>query len=168
VSERAPLSERLAALRDELLDVAATDDRAPPCAELFDTIVRLLAQRDRPIEEIEVALHDALSLRLAWGDSERAVLADAAAVTQRVFAAARRVTEDAGEEIELAVAAGEAGAALGRVLTLAALARIARERAGHVREELAQERLRAALERQKRELVELEDELTRRKARLPT
>jgi hypothetical protein len=154
------LHERIAAMREEILVVAPAGDREPPGAELFDGVVRLLGGRRGGIEELEVRLHEGLARRLAWGEPERAILADAATIAQRLLGRAAGLGPI--EAAELAVAVGEAGGAIARILTLAALGRVARDRAAHLREELAQDRLNAALDRQRAELDELEAELASR------
>lgn len=160
----ATLAERLAALRDATVG-GPVDEREPPGVELFDAVLALVARRGRASDELDASLHEALARRLAWGEGERAILADARAVAEKLLDGGRRSCHGVDEELEVASAVAEAGAALGRVVTLAALARVASDKAGHLREELAQERLTAALERQRVELAELEAALAARQGR---
>jgi hypothetical protein len=110
---------------------------------------------------IDHALHDAIARRLAWGDSESRVLADAREVCHRLLAACRRALRDPAEEMRVAAAVAEAGSAAARILILLVLGRVARERAALLREELAQDRLLQAVERQREELGRMEEALAR-------
>jgi hypothetical protein len=151
----ATLADRVAAFRDEVL-AAATGDREPPASEVFDAVVRTLSRgRAASASEVDLALHDAIARRLAWGDSEIQILADGRDVCSGLLDAARRALRDPDEEMDVAVAVAEAGSAAARILLLLVLGRIARERAALLREELAQERLARAIERQRDELARL-------------
>ncbi|HTE55484.1 MAG TPA: hypothetical protein VK698_31735 [Kofleriaceae bacterium] len=105
---------------------------------------------------MDLALHDAIARRLAWRDSELRVLADAREVCRRLLATARRSLRDPQDEMEVAHAVAEAGSAAARILVALVLGRVGRERSALVREELAQERLTQAIERQREDLARLE------------
>jgi hypothetical protein len=142
-------------------------EREVPGTELFDATLRLLgsaAERrgDEEPDDADGPMKDAIKRRLAWGDEERAILSDASAVSERLLAAARPCLVGPHEDIELSIAVTEAGASVGRVMTLALARRVARQRAAHVREERAEQRLIEALERQRSEIAELTDLLRRR------
>ena len=150
------LADRVAVLRDEVLATAETGDREPPGAEVFDAVLRMLAARAGASPDLDLALHDAVARRLAWGDTEAQVLADAREVCVRLLAASQRSLRDPEEELQVAAAVAEAGSAAARIVALLVLGRIARERSAQLREELAQERLGQALERQREELARLQ------------
>ncbi|HLU64989.1 MAG TPA: hypothetical protein VKZ63_01860 [Kofleriaceae bacterium] len=157
----ASLPDRIAVLRDEVLATAETGDREPPGAEVFDAVLRLVAARAETSPALDLALHDAISRRLAWGDSEARVLSDAREVCVRLLSASQRALRDPREEQQVAAAVAEAGSAAARIIALLVLGRVARERAAQLREELAQERLSQALERQREELARLEERVQR-------
>ncbi|HYU14471.1 MAG TPA: hypothetical protein VEL05_00300, partial [Candidatus Acidoferrum sp.] len=146
------------------------DERETSGAEVFDAVERALSGRRRPASlapgsavpsaraaELDLALHDAIARRLAWRDSELRVLSDAREVCRRLLAVAKRELRDPMEEMEVAEAVAEAGSAAARILIVLVLGRVARERAALLREELAQERLAQAIERQREELRRLEE-----------
>ncbi len=85
------------------------------------------------------------------------MLSDAREVCRRLLAVAKRELRDPMEEMEVAEAVAEAGSAAARILIVLVLGRVARERAALLREELAQERLAQAIERQREELRRLEE-----------
>ena len=82
------LTEAVAVLRDEVLDTVEHGDRDPPGAEVFDAVLRALTVGGESVPGLDLALHEAVSKRLAWGDSEEVVLADAEMVFDRLVAAA--------------------------------------------------------------------------------
>jgi hypothetical protein len=150
------LAERVQVLRDEVLDTAGLADQESPGAEVLDAIVRRLEAYDETSPGLDLMLHEAISRRLAWGDSETKVLADADAVCRRLLEAAQRAFREPEEEVIVASVAVEVGCAASRIVALAVLGRASRERAAQMREELAQNRLRQALERQREELGRLQ------------
>lgn len=150
------LADRVAVLRDEVLATADSVDGEPRGAEVFDAMLRLLAARAETGPGLDLALHDSMARRLAWGDGEARILADARDVCRRLLSAAQRALRDPDDVLLVASAAAEAGSAAARIVALLVLGRVARERAAQIREELAHERLGHALERQKEELVRLE------------
>jgi hypothetical protein len=153
MSERgAVLADRIAILRDQVLETAERGEDHPLGAEIFDAVVRSLAVRDATDPGLDLALHDALSRRLAWGDDELAVLADTEAVCQRLLDATRRALDAPTEEV-VAEAVTDVGCAAARIVAMAAVGRAGRERAALLREQGALARLERALERQRAELA---------------
>ena len=70
-----PLAERIAVLRDEVLDTVEHGDRDPPGAEVFDTLLRALAvSESMSMPDVDLGLHDAVARRLAWGDREDVIV----------------------------------------------------------------------------------------------
>jgi hypothetical protein len=183
-------AERVMGFREEVL--AAAGDSDAPGPEVFDAVLRILAARARPdgtapaaadqptvtdrirpapasrrrpaSSDLDLALHDAIARRLAWRDSELRVLGDAREVSRRMLAAARRALTEPADEMEVARAVAEAGAAAERILIGLVLGRVARERAALLREERAQDRLTEALSRQRDELARLEKALAAARA----
>ena len=153
------LADRIAVLGDEVLATAETGDCEPPGAEVFEAVLRNLAVPSETSVGLDLALHDSIARRLAWGESEAQVLADAREVCRRLLAAAQRSLNHA-DETRVALAVADAGSRAARIVTLLVLERAARERAALLREELAQERLGQAIERQREELAELEERLS--------
>ncbi len=153
VSER--LSDRVNVFRDEVLDSVQLDPRSGGGVEVFEAILRLLDARLETIPEIDMILRDALSRRLAWGDEASAILADADSVAKRLLDAAERSLHDPKEEIEVIRATVETSCIVSRFITYEELRRTAQARAILLREELAQSRLRQAINRQKEELDRL-------------
>jgi hypothetical protein len=98
---------------------------------------------------------EAIERRLALGEEVATVLRDTAGVARRLLAVSGPALEGADEAGTLAIAVADAGAAVARVITRIALGRVASERAVQLREELAQERLVGALDRQRQELTAL-------------
>jgi hypothetical protein len=152
------LADRLTILRDEVLATAEVGDRDPPGAEVFEAVVRGVATFGETNPGLDLTLHDAIARRLAWGDSEAQVLADASAVCERLLAAAPRALRDPVEGMLVVEIASEVSCAAARIVALAAIGRAGRERAARLREELAQRRLREALSRQKEELARVRRE----------
>jgi hypothetical protein len=150
------LADRLLVLRDEVLDTAERGDGEAPGAEVFDAVVRMIAAQGDTVPGLDLQLHDAIARRLAWGDREEAILADAEAVFARIMKATQRAFRDPGEEVLLAEVTAEVVCGAARIVALAAVARAGRERAARLREELAQRRLKDALNQQKADLARLE------------
>lgn len=150
------LADRVMVLRDEVLDTADLGDPDPPGAEIFDAIVRALVAYNETIPGLDLTLHDAVTRRLAWGDAESVVLADANAVCDRLLKAAQRAFRDPSEEMLVTELAAEVACSTARIVALAAVGRAGRERAARLREELGQRRLQEALERQKAEMQRIQ------------
>jgi hypothetical protein len=151
-----PLSDRVTVLRDEVLDLAELGDGEPRGAEIFDGVVRALVIEGETTPGLDHTLHDAIARRLAWGDSEEEVLADADEVYRRFMVAAQRAFRDPDEEIMVIEQAAMVACATARMVAQAALGRAGRERAARLREDMSQRRLREALRRQKLELNRLD------------
>jgi hypothetical protein len=108
---------------------------------------------------LDLALHDAVSRRLAWGDSEEVVLADAEMVFDRLLVSVERAFRDPADQMVVVEAATLVAVTVSRLVSLAAVARATRDRAARLREEMAQRQLREVLEKQKATIVRLEAEL---------
>ncbi|HUJ62132.1 MAG TPA: hypothetical protein VLX92_26680 [Kofleriaceae bacterium] len=150
------LIEATKVLRDEVLDTAEHGDRDPPGAEVFDALIRALEVGGESVPGLDLQLHDGITRRLAWGDSEEAVLADAEMVFDRLMIAIERALRDPADRMVLIEAATQVAVTVARVVSLAAVARAARDRAARLREELAQRQLKEVLERQRSSIVRLE------------
>ncbi len=152
------LGERVAILRDEILDVVAGGSEDAPAVAIFDAIVRTLSAGLDTALGLDLTLHDAVARRLAWGDSEQAILDDAGVVFTRLARAAQRALRDPDEEMLVLEAAADVVCSTARILGLAAVGRAGRDRAATLREELAQRRLREALDEQAHNLQRLQAE----------
>ena len=157
----ADMVESVRVLRDEVLDTVEHGDRDPPGAELFDALLRALAIGGESVPGLDLQLHDAVSRRLAWGDSEEAVLSDAEMVFDRLLVAVDRAFRDPADRMVVVEAATQVAVTVARVVSLAALAHATRDRAARLREELAQRQLKEVLEKQKATIARLEQDLAR-------
>ena len=146
-------------LRDEVLDTAHHGDRDPPGAEVFEALLRALAIGGETVPGLDLALHDAVARRLAWGDSEESVLADAEQVFDRLLVSVERAFRDPEDQMAVIEAATQVAVTVARVVALAAVGRASRERAARTREEMAQRQLREVLDKQKATIERLEHEL---------
>ncbi len=155
----ADMVESVFVLRDEVLDTVEHGDRDPPGAEVFEALLRALATGGESVPGLDLALHDAVSRRLAWGDSEEVVLADAEVVFDRLMIAVERAFRDPADQMVVIEAATLVAVTVARVVSLAAVARASRDRAARLREEMAQRQLREVLEKQKLTISRLESEL---------
>jgi len=97
--------------------------------------------------------------RLAWGDSEEAVLADAEQVFDRLLTAVDRAFASPDDQLIVIEATTQVAVTVSRVVALAAIARAVRDRAARMREEMAQRQLAAALDEQRATIARLEHEL---------
>ena len=79
------LVEAVRVLRDEVLETVEHGDRDPPGAEIVDALLRALAIGGESVPGLDLQLHDSVARRLAWGDTEEAVLSDAEQVFDRVL-----------------------------------------------------------------------------------
>lgn len=150
------LADRVMVLRDEVLDTADLGDPDPPGSEIFDAIVRALVAYNETIPGLDLTLHDAITRRLAWGDEESVVIADANAICERLIKATQRAFRNPAEEMLIIELAAEVACSAARIVALAAVGRASRERAARLREELGQRRLQEALERQNAEMKRLQ------------
>jgi len=155
----AELTRAVRVLRDEVLDTAEHGDRDPPGAEVFEALLRALAIGGETIPGLDLALHDSVARRLAWGDSEEAVLADAELVFDRLLVSIARAFRDPVDQMRILEAATQVAGTVASIVALAAVARASRERAARTREEMAQRQLRDVLDKQKAAIARLEHEL---------
>ena len=155
------LVESVRVLRDEVLDTAEHGDREPPGTEIFDAVLRALTVGGESVPGLDLALHDAVSRRLAWGDSEEVVLADAELVFDRLLIAVDRAFRDPEDQMVVVEAATMVAVTVARVVSLAAVARASRDRATRLREEMNQRQLREVLEKQKATIEHLESSVER-------
>ncbi|HLL22564.1 MAG TPA: hypothetical protein VK427_10550, partial [Kofleriaceae bacterium] len=136
------MTEAVAVLRDEVLATVEHGDREPPGAEVFDAVLRALSIGGESVPGLDLSLHDAVSRRLAWGDSEEVVLADAEGVFDRLVIAVERAFRDPADQMVVIEAATQVAITVARVVSLAAVARASRDRAARLREEMAQRQLK--------------------------
>ena len=153
------LTQAVAVLRDEVLDTVEHGDRDPPGTEVFDAVLRALTVGGESVPGLDLALHDAVSRRLAWGDSEEVVLADAEMVFDRLVVAVERALRDPADQMVIIEATTLVAVTVARVVSLSAVARASRDRATRLREEMAQRQLKEVLEKQKSTITHLEGEL---------
>lgn len=157
----ADMVEAVRVLRDEVLDTVQHGDREPPGAEVFDAVLRALAVGGETVPGLDLTLHDAVARRLAWGDGEEVVLADAESVFDRLLIAVERAFRDPADQMVVAESATLVAVTVARVVAHAAVARASRDRAARLREEMAQRQLQEALEQQQVTIALLEDEQKR-------
>src|SRR5215468_1921326 len=153
------LTEAVRVLRDEVLDTVHHGDRDPPGAEVFDALLRALTIGGESVPGLDLTLHDAVARRLAWGDSEEAVLADAELVFDRLMVSVDRAFRDLDDQMVVVEAATQVAMTVSRVVAIAAVSRATRDRAARTREEMAQRQLREVLDKQKATIERLEHEL---------
>jgi hypothetical protein len=153
------LLEAVRVLRDEVLDTVSHGDRDPPGTEVFDALLRALAIGGDTVPGLDLTLHDSVARRLAWGDSEESVLADAELVFDRLMVSVERAFRDPEDQIAVIEAATQVATTVSRVVALAAVGRAGRERAARMREDMTQRQLREVLEKQKATIARLEHEL---------
>jgi hypothetical protein len=159
--ESIDLGEAVSVLRDEVLDTVEHGDRDPPGTEFFDAVVRALTLgvAGESIPGLDLQLHDAVSRRLAWGDGEEVVLADAEMVFDRMLVAIERAMRDPNDRMVVIEAATQVATTVARVVSLAAVARASRDRAARLREEIAQRQLKEVLAKQTANISQLEGSL---------
>ena len=156
------LVEAVSVLRDEVLDTVEHGDRDPPGAEVFDALIRALTIGGESVPGLDLTLHDSVTRRLAWGDSEEVVLSDAEMVFDRIMIAVERAFRDPADRMVVIEAATQVAVTVARVVSLAAVGRAARDRADRLREEMAQRQLREVFEKQRASIVKLEHETKNR------
>lgn len=150
------LIEAVSVLRDEVLDTVEHGDRDPPGAEVFEALLRALSIGGESVPGLDLQLHDSVTRRLAWGDSEEVLLADAEMVFDRLMIAVERALRDPADRMVVIEAATQVAVTVARVVSLAAVGRAARDRAARLREELAQRQLKEVVEKQRASIVRLE------------
>lgn len=153
------LLESVRVLRDEVLDTVEFGDRDPPGSEFFEALMNALTIGGESVPGLDLSLHDAVSRRLAWGDSEEAVLADSEAVFDRVMIAVERAFRDPADRMVVIEAATQVAATVSRVVALAAVGRATRDKAARLREEMSQRQLKDVLDKQRSSIVRLEYEV---------
>src|SRR5205085_774368 len=136
------MATAVAVLRDEVLDTVEHGDRDPPGAEVFEALLRALSIGGESVPGLDLTLHDAVARRLAWGDSEEAVLADAEQVYDRLLVAIERAFRDPADQMVVIEAATQVAVTVSRVVALAAVARAGRDRATRTREEMSHRQLK--------------------------
>ena len=159
MAEQTDLVEAVSVLRDEVLETAEHGDRDPPGAEVFDALLRALSIGGESVPGLDLTLHDSVSRRLAWGDSEEVVLSDAEMVFDRLMIGVERAFRDPDDRIVVIEAALQVAVTVARVVSLAAVARATRDRAARLREEMSQRQLTEVLEKQKANIAKLEQDL---------
>ena len=157
--EQTDLVEAVSVLRDEVLDTAEHGDRDPPGSEVFDALLRALSIGGESVPGLDLTLHESVSRRLAWGDSEEVVLSDAEMVFDRLNVAVERAFRDPDDQMVVVEAALQVAVTVARVVSLAAVARATRDRAARMREEMSQRQLSEVLEKQKANIAKLEQDL---------
>lgn len=155
----ASLTKAVQVLRDEVLDTVSHGDRDPPGAEVFEALLRALSIGGDSVPGLDLTLHDAVARRLAWGDSEEAVLADAERVFDRLLVSIERAFREPADQVVVIEAITQVAVTVSRVVALAAVARAGRDRAARMREDMAQRQLKDVLEKQKAAIARLEHEL---------
>lgn len=153
------LIEAVKVLRDEVLETVEHGDRDPPGAEVFDALIGALTIGGESVPGLDLTLHDSVTRRLAWGDSEELVLADAERVFDRVLIAVERALREPADRMVVIEAATQVAVTVARVVSLAAVGRASRDRAARLREEMAQRQLKDVLEKQRASIVRLEFEV---------
>ena len=153
------LLEAVKVLRDEVLETVEHGDRDPPGAEFFDALIAALTIGGESVPGLDLTIHDAVTRRLAWGDSEELVLADAERVFDRVLIAVERALREPADRMVVIEAATQVAVTVARVVSLAAVGRASRDRAARLREEMAQRQLKEVLEKQRASIVRLELEV---------
>jgi len=149
------LADCMEALRDDVLSPVDDLDQEPPGVEIFDAVIRAIVAEVETSPGLDMALHEAISRRLAWGELESIILADAEEVYDRLLIACQRVVIDPVDEILVAEVTTEVVCAAARVVAHAAISRGSHERAACLREELVHRRLRDILHRQEEEFARL-------------
>src|SRR5689334_5137022 len=103
------LVEAVKILRDEVLETVEHGDRDPPGSEVFEALLRALTIGGESISDpgsrLDLGLHDAVARRLAWGDAEETVLADAERVYDRTMVAIERSLRDPADRMVVIEAA---------------------------------------------------------------
>jgi len=150
------LVEVVRVLRDEVLDTAELGDREAAGSETFDAVLAALSVGGESVPGLDLNVHDAVTRRLAWGDNEHDVLADAERVFDRLLAAIERTLRDPADRMVVIEAATQVVANVARVVAFAAVGRASRDRAARLREELAQRQLKQVLEKQRASIVRME------------
>lgn len=150
------LAHQVEVLRDEVFERADLATGPERGTEVFDAVVRQLVSAGQTSPGLDLALHEAIARRLAWGESEHEVLADADAVCKRLVTAAQRAFPVEVDRIAVVSTTAAVACTAARIVALAVVGRASRERAAARRETSATERLERALARQEARLARLE------------
>ena len=153
------LADRVAVLRDEVLDTAERGDRDPPGAEVFAAVRRSLGQGSLYQESLVASLEDDIARSLAWGDIPTTILADAEQVFDRLITASDRAFASADDRIAVVIVVTRIAGLVAQTLAQAAVQLASRDRGTRLREELAQRQLRDAIAQQRERIARLETEL---------
>ena len=151
------LVEAIRVLRDEVLDTVEHGDRDPPGAEVFDAIVSALADRRR----IDPGPRSRRCTTRSRAGSRGATARRSCSrmprcVFDRLMIAVDRALRDPPDRMVVIEAATQVAVTVARVVSLAAVARAARDRAARLREEMAQKQLEVVLEKQRASIVRME------------
>ena len=149
------VADHLTALRSQILGTKQQSDRGPRGVEVFDAIIRLILSAGESSPGIDLTLHEAIRRRLAWGDSESELLDDYNLVFAQLVAVVSRSIPDPGTQIAAIESATEVCCSAARLVALAAVGRSNRERTATLREEMSQQRLEEALNKQAKEAARL-------------
>lgn len=141
------LRERFEILRDEALNAAEFGPDAPG-NEIFDAVVSAIGSIDDTEPDLDLSLQDALSRRLAWGESPATVVVDCASVCKRLISATRRSFPDSEESNQIVFFITEVACAAAKHMTRIAVQRASKERALQRREMMVQRQLSSALRHQ--------------------
>lgn len=154
------LSDKIQVLRDEVLN---TEERGPDATggEIFDAIVHRLASYNETNPDIDLSLNDVLARRLAWGEPEASIIADADSVCKRLAAAAVRSLRHYDDERRVIEAATEVADATARFVAMAVVQRAGKERTAIRRQEALLAKLDDAIAAQKAEIEILEKKVAR-------
>ena len=94
------MSDRFVVLRDEGLNCAELGENAPG-GEIFEAILANLTHLGETDPGLDLSLHDALSRRLAWGESPSTVAVDCDSVCTRLIDATLRSFPDPGDATQV-------------------------------------------------------------------
>jgi hypothetical protein len=128
---------------------------------VFDGLLRALSIGGESVPGLDLTLHDSVARRLAWGDKEVDLLADAELVFDRLMTAIERSFRDPADQMVVIEAATQVAVTVARVVALAAVNRASRDRAARLREEMAQRQLRDVLIKQQNAIKQLEQQVNR-------
>jgi hypothetical protein len=152
------MSDRFAVLRDEGLNCAELGESAPG-SEVFEAILANLTHLGETDPGLDLSLHDALSRRLAWGESPSAVAVDCDSVCKRLIDATLRSFPDPGEATQVIAVITEVACAASRHIARMAVQQAGKERALERREMMVQRQLAQAISQQDEEISKLTKQL---------
>ena len=141
------VSDRFAVLRDEALNCAEVGENAPG-GEIFEAILARLRHLGETDPGLDLSLHDALSRRLAWGESPSTVAVDCNAVCKRLLSATQRSFPDPEESTQIIAVITEVACTASRHIARMAVQQASKERALERREMMVQRQIAAAIGQQ--------------------